>query len=183
MIHDPSFRSILLDHAARYPAWQPQDVYKLSHQAVLGSQHAVNDREHARAWLQQELAALTAAPPELPDDPLIDSISEDGAIIRVHLRPLIRLGLSPDMLLAAFLRTAEEYQGSKDTLQRCLQEAIVLVKEDRLHFTSRRLTRFINTMAREGFPAAHHSAAYTRAYHPAYRVVARACLPGGWIND
>jgi hypothetical protein len=30
----------------------------------------------------------------------------------------------------------------------------------------------------QGFPAAHHSEAYTRSYRPAYRVVRRDLLPG-----
>ena len=173
----PSFRDILRAHAARYPVWQPQDVYKLAHQAALGSEHAVTDRAHARAWLERELALLTPAPAGLPAEPLIDPISADGAIIRVHLRPLARLELPPEILLDAFLRTASEFQGSRQTLQEYLQYATWLKSEDGLGFPAGQLSGFFMEMARNDFPAVHHSKEYARVYHPAYRVIARAFLP------
>ena len=47
----------------------------------------------------------------------IDPISEDGRIVRVHLRPLVRLGLPAESLLDAFLRTAAEFHGNISTLE------------------------------------------------------------------
>lgn len=178
-----SFRSILIAHAARYPAWQPPDVYKLCHQAALGSEHAVTGREQARARLERELAALNPKPPGMPFEPLIDPISADGGIVRVHLRPLTRLGLPPDALLDAFLRTAAEFQGSMGTLQEYLQDAARLKSEGILDFSVRQLTGFFMEMARHNFPAAHHSAEYARAYLPAYRVVARTFLPEEYFDQ
>ena len=115
-----SFHAILLNHAARDPAWQSRDVYKLAHQAALGSEHAVIDRERARGWLEEELAGLSGLEHIPTDEPLIDPISVDGSIARVHLRPLVRLGLPAEPLLDAFLRTAEEYRGTFGTLEEYL---------------------------------------------------------------
>jgi len=37
------FQQILTDHLARYPLMRVEDIYKLVHQASLGSEHAVSD--------------------------------------------------------------------------------------------------------------------------------------------
>ena len=39
------------------------------------------------------------------------------------------------------------------------------------------LAALVEEMRLGGFPAVHHSEAYTDAYHPAYRVVALSSLP------
>ena len=40
--------SLLRNHFNRYPLMQVQDVYKLLHQAAMGSEHAVVDETNAR---------------------------------------------------------------------------------------------------------------------------------------
>ncbi len=175
-----NFRDVLLNHGARYPAWQPQDVYKLCHQAAMGSEHAVLDRERARAWLQQELDSLADPRPDLSGEPLIDPISAGGSIARVHLRPLVRLGLSPVVLLEAFLRTAAEYRGSTEVLEQNLDQAAALLNNDKLPISAHQFTGFFMEMTRKGFPAVHHSEVYTRTYLPAYRVVLLSALPEDW---
>jgi len=86
---------------------QIQDVYKLLHQAAMGSEHAVSNPESARGWLIRELAEMGEGVPE----PLIDPISPDDEIVRVHMRPYVAAGYDPDLLLDAFIRTANEYRG------------------------------------------------------------------------
>ena len=41
------FQQIVLEQASRYPGWLAPDLYKLIHQAALGSGHAVNEHEEA----------------------------------------------------------------------------------------------------------------------------------------
>ncbi|MDW8226743.1 MAG: hypothetical protein RMJ60_02985 [Anaerolineales bacterium] len=53
-----SVESVLLSHFARYPAMGLADLYKLIHQAALGSEHAIRNPEAARRWLNEELASL-----------------------------------------------------------------------------------------------------------------------------
>jgi hypothetical protein len=50
--------TILQDHITRYPRMQIQDLYKLLHQAALGSEHAVLDPESAWLWLARELGKM-----------------------------------------------------------------------------------------------------------------------------
>jgi len=163
---------ILTRHLARTPAMQVQDVYKLLHQAALGSEHAVRDEQAARDWLERELAEMGAG----PDDPLLDPLSPDGQILRVHLRPHIAAGKDPEILLQAFIRTANEWRGSLETLKEYAVAAVKLADEGFLLFSGEAMRSFFATMEAQGFPAVHHSELYTRLYRPAYRVVARQFL-------
>lgn len=171
-----SFQIILLEHARRYPAWQMEDLYKLIHQANLGSEHAVTDREHARRWLEEELAHLQPTQPE----PLIDPISPDGSIVRVHLQPFAAGGLSSALLLDAFIQTSAGFRGSIRGLEDAWREATSLAEGGLLHFDPAKMESFITEKSRQGYPAVHHSERYTLAYHPAYRVTARVYLPVEW---
>ncbi|MEW6406349.1 MAG: hypothetical protein AB1649_31585, partial [Chloroflexota bacterium] len=107
------FESVLRAHFERYPSMQIQDVYKLIHQAAMGSEHALSNVEGARAWMEGELAEMGAG----PDEPVIDPISEDGQIVRVHLRPFVAQDGDPEILLGAFVRTANEFRGNIQVLQ------------------------------------------------------------------
>jgi hypothetical protein len=123
-------RGVLLRHAERHPLWGLDDLYKLVHQAALGSEHAVTDERAARDWLVRELAGIGPG----PDEPLVDPISPDGAIVCVHLRTSARLGLAPERLVQAFLRTAREFRGSVEAIERALTEAEHLARDGLLPF-------------------------------------------------
>jgi hypothetical protein len=164
--------TILRSHFSRYPAMQIQDVYKLLHQAAMGSEHAVSDPESARNWLTRELAEMGAGPLE----PLIDPISPDGKIVRVHLPPFIKAGHNPHVLLDAFIHTANEVHGNVHLLEQFWQAAIAMGK-----FPAAEMDEFIRTTKEQNFPAVHHSSIYERLYRPAYRVASLAFCPDGWL--
>ena len=163
---------ILTSHITRTPAMQVQDLYKLLHQATLGSGHAVHNELTARDGLMREMSEMGSG----PDDPLIDSISPDGLIMRVHLRPYIAAGKDPQVLLKAFIRTANEWRGSEKTFKAYGQSACQFADEGLLPFSGKSLLSFFAKMAERHFPAVHHSEVYERFYRPAYRVVARQYL-------
>lgn len=168
-----AFAAIALAHVARYPAMQLEDVYKLAHQACLGSEHAVRDRAQAERWLARELAQLGDGPRE----PTIDPIAPDGGIVRVHLRPFLAAAGDATDLLDAFVRTANGFRGSHERLRSSWATVEGLVEDGSLPFSRSDARAFGRRMADAGFAAVHHSAAYGAAYRPAYRVVARAFLP------
>ena len=114
---------------------------------------------------------------------LIDPISEDGGIVRVHLRPLLAAHLPVEPLLEAFVRTSQEFPGSIEKLREYLQEALRLKGDDVLPFSVRQITGTFHDRERAGFPAVHHSEEYRNAYHPAYRVTALAFLPPEWTGE
>ncbi len=164
-------------HFNRYPAMQIQDLYKLVYQAAMGSEHATPDPVSARAWLISELNEMGDGPAE----PLLDPVSPDGEILRVHLRPYAASGGDAELLLGAFLRTARDFHGQPETLEAYWAAAA------RTHlFPAPEMDEFIETMRARRLPAAHHSESYARNYKPAYRVVARRYLPlepSGMGND
>lgn len=170
-VEEPLTR-ILEDHCRRYPRLQAVDLYKLLHQASMGSEHAISSEEDVRAWLETELATMGAG----WQDPLIDPISPSGEIVRVHLGPYVQAGYDPEELLKAFLRTAREYQGSVQRLRRYWGVAEQMVAARRLPFLPVQIDELMQRMEQQGFPAIHHSQVYKRSYRPAYRVVARTFL-------
>jgi hypothetical protein len=161
------FESILRSHLTRYPAMQIQDVYKLIHQAALGSEHAAPDPESARKWMEREIAEMGDGPSES----VIDPISPDGEIVRVHLRPFASRGGSLEKLVEAFIRTATEYRGEIALLENYWATAVRLE-----NFPAADMDNFFQPMKADNFPAVHHSSEFKKAYSPAYRVIARKFL-------
>lgn len=169
-----SFRPILEDQYARYPQMTVQDLYKLIHQAALGSEHAVTDAAAARRWMDREVASLGDGPPE----PLPDPLTPDERLVRVHLRPFLAAGGSPDALVDAFVRTANTYHGSSEQIDAYWREAEAMAASGALPFHPDTMAVFMAAMKEAGYPAVHHSDAYNAAYRPAYRVVAIDYMPG-----
>lgn len=167
-----SLDQILTSNLARTPAMQVQDLYKLLHLAAMGNGHAIRDEQVARLWLERELEEMGAG----PDDPLLDPLSPDGQILRVHLRPYLREGKDLDALLRAFIQTANEWHGSPEKLKEYCMVAWRLANKGQLPFSRDELLSFFAAMEAQGFPAVHHSKVYETLYHPAYRVVAREFL-------
>jgi hypothetical protein len=169
---EKTLAGILEAQVRRYPLLEIQDLYKLLHQASLGSEHAVSNDDGVRAWLDGELATMGAG----PEEPLLDDISPDGEIVRVHLRPYLGAGHEPERLLEAFLRTAREYQGSVERFGRYGEVAVQVASAGRLNVPAEQISQFMQQMGEQGFPAIHHSAPFRAHYRPAYRVVARVFL-------
>lgn len=159
-------------HARRYPLWQVQDIYKLAHQAALGSEHAVFTPDLAWQRLEEEVNSLAVGVAEL----LLDPISADGEIVRVHLHPSIDAGFSITELLDAFLRTSIDFKGSVDVLRMYLTQAEELTAKVDIYIRAAEFKVFIDGMHETGLPAVHHSVVYREHYSPAYRVVVRGFL-------
>ena len=159
-------------HLLRYPQMQMADLYKLLHQAALGSEHAVRDEQAARDWLERELAEMGDG----PDDPLMDPLPPDGQILRVHLRPYLRAGKNPETLLRAFIQTANEWRGSPEKLKEYGAAAARLAQAGTGSIRQEEIEAFFAKMEEQDFPAVHHSEIYERLYRPAYRVVAKRFL-------
>ena len=165
--------TLLEGHLARYPLMGLPDIYKLLHQAAMGSVHAVTDLDAARQWLKDEAASLS---PGTAADPLVDPISPDGKLARVHLRPYQATAMSLEHLAQAFVQTAQAYPRAPDRLLRfcsCLGD---LADAQKLPFMRPEVEAYVAQMAAEAYPAVHHSPQYSHAYRPAYRVIATEFL-------
>lgn len=166
------FQKIILMHVRRYPLWQVQDIYKLAFQAALGSEHAVVTPDLARQRLEEEVNNLVGRTTE----PLLDPISANGEIVRVHLQPYMDAGFSMADLLIAFLRTSTYFTGSVGVLDDYLAQAAALAIKVDVSVRPAELKKFNAGMKATGFPAVHHSVVYREHYSPAYRVVMRGFL-------
>jgi len=164
---EDAFRHILALQCKRYPLMEVQDIYKLIHQASMGSEHAVQDLNVTRAFLEREVNELADG----PEEPIQDIISADGRIARINLRPYLASNASLSKLYDAFVRTANEFEGSTLKLKLYCSAAGRLAGEGSFAFSQTAIRAFFDQMEVQGFPAVHHSASYATAYQPAYRVV------------
>lgn len=164
----PEFCELLIQHSQRYPEWEMQDLYKLLFQAALGSEHAASSVDEMRAWLNSEVKDMGDG----PDEPLLDPISPDGAIYRVHLRAFVKTDIDLEELISSFKTTAQGFKGSKENLKCYCHDALELARSNKLNFDTDLLRDYFQQMEENGFPPVHHSDRYKEYYRPAYRVVA-----------
>lgn len=141
---------------------QIQDLYKLIHQAAMGSEHAISNPEGVHKWMERELSEMGTG----SDEPRIDPISDDGQIVRIHLRPFIAEGGDPVKLLDAFIQTAKEFRGDTQILRKYWNIATSMK-----YYSSNEMDDFIGSMQTQNYPAVHHSSKYESFYRPSYRVV------------
>lgn len=170
---EQAFRQLVARQVARFPQMEPQDLYKLVFQAAMGSRHAGLDSAMAREWLDREIAGLRPGSGEA----VLDTISADGRMVRVNLRPYLAAGGSRDALVRAFVGTARGFQGSEAALRRDLELAERMADDRLLPFSRADLHAYLERMRARGYPAVEHSPGYEAAYSPAYRVVLRALVP------
>lgn len=162
-----SMRTVLLTELKKHPHLQPDDIYKFIHLASFGSEHAVKDTAAARRWMENEIANLDYS----IEDELIDTLSADGRIVRVNLRPYLKAGYDPELLLEAFVKTANNFKGSIETFKLYWNEAVKLAEEGSFICSIDDMEKLFVEMSARGFPAVHHSTEYAEEYKPAYRVV------------
>ena len=166
-------KEILAKHESRHPEWELADLYKLIYQAAMGPEHALSDEAQTRKLLLQEISQLQDG----PDEPLAEKISPDGRLARVHLRPFIKQGHEPELLLKAFLASAHTFLPSRDKLVTYAGKASEAACEGKIHFTQSMLQAHIAKLGAAGFPPLHHSDKYRRLYRPAYRIVLAEHIP------
>ena len=165
---DPTpWRELVTSHLERYPGMDMADALKLLQQATTGSEHAVDDSSAAVAWMQRELATMG----EGPREPMIDTLGASGRFARVHLRPFRDAGGDPDLLTGAFVATS--HLTSDTALLACALHAAT----DAVPWDSLSWHREVERWRSQGYPAMHHSDAFTARYRPAYRVVEIEAVP------
>lgn len=171
--HKVSMKKLLIEEIGKHPHSKVGDIYKFIHQAAFGSEHAVKDTIAVRKWLENEMANLNYS----IADELMDHLSQDGKLVRINLRPFLKKGYDPNLLLDAFIKTANNYKGSTKNFKSFWKAAKELVKTKKLAFTEDEMNDFFEIQSKKGFPAIHHSTEYEAEYKPAYRVVDLKYLP------
>ena len=94
-------------------------------------------------------------------------------MLRVNLRAFVRDSFPPARLVDAMMLTARTVRTDSAAFLRSWREIGMLVDCGALPFRADRYRAFDDSVRNAGYPAVHHSAAYTAAYRPAYRVLSR----------
>jgi hypothetical protein len=125
------------------------------------------DAAAVHAALQHEMEAMGSG----PDEPMVDPISPDGKLARVHLRAYAAAGRRVEALADAFVATVQQPPDGHDKLVRfcgCLGD---FADSGEIAFDAASVRAYFEKVAAERYPAVHHSTAYRSAYRPAYRIV------------
>jgi hypothetical protein len=160
-------------HVQRYAEIDILDIYKLLHQAIFGPGHPITNRKAAEEWLERQSEILQPA----PDQPLLESIHPDDAVLRLHLRPYLKLNGSLKKLLDASIESSKAIIGDLETMASWWEVFQHMTDADGSfanRFDARTVRLIGRNCANESWPASHHSPAYDFAYKPVYRVLSRS---------
>lgn len=151
------------------PSASVEDAYKWLFQAARGGEHAVASEASARAWLEEEWAAL--GPPR-PGERLVEPLRPDGLVVRVHLRPFRAAGGDREALLAAFLESARLFRPDRSLFVASWRELGTLLPDrPGAPMTRADFAALDRAAEAAGWPAGRHGPGFERAHAPAYRVL------------
>lgn len=170
--------NLIESHLQRYPLMALPDIYKLLHQAALGSEHLLGEPETVERKLREEIAQLGKH--GAATEPLVDVISPDAKLARIDLRAYRASGRELAELSAALLRTAREYRGAPEKLAKFCACVGDLAQSGALSHSAESVNNYFAQIAAAGYPAVHHTDVYRQAYRPAVsrhrRDLLAACL-------
>ena len=164
MKDDHDTKEILRLHFTLYPEMEPRDAVKLLYQSEFGCGHFIEDGERARAYLLAEWKSVPRDPAHRRTDAL------GGGFVRVHLEP-IEDEAEALALAERFIFSAQKKTGSPEGMLSRIDALRALTGEGGAPFTAEELEAFLCGYLAAGMPAVHHSEAFRKKYHPAYRVV------------
>lgn len=160
------------------------DIYKCLHQGEFGVAHTIDDPGRFRDRLYHELRESQPG----SDEPVLENVAVDGAVMRLNLRPYRALfgddtGKACDLLAEACLRSADIPKGSYERFLSALYSfkdlnmAGELVVGNVIYvFPNEMVEHFlmqVKGLARRlgEIPVFSHSTNYRRLNTPSYRVV------------
>ena len=155
-------RTLLLEHYKKYPALEIQDVFKFIFQSACGCETLVSDYGRVLEYIRYEYADM------IPREPYIDPL--DGNYSRVHLG-CIGVYFTLEELADMFIRSARHEPDGKESIEKKLSLARELIESGEIKLDLREFDTQAEKWRSLGFPAIHHSDAFRKAYHPAYRVI------------
>ncbi len=155
-----------------YPLLRLLDLYKSCFQDYMGAEHLVSDRQRVKAYLDEELSTTTL------DDLMpwnYEPCGIDSNYYRVSIRTIKESVISEDLLLDAFIRSANsKKRPTVDSWRDRWHVIIGTIDQMQLglpHYQQDKV--FIDSILSVGRYAISHSPEYREAYHPHYRIVER----------
>jgi len=163
---DEELSGLVSEHHMRRPLMRADDWYKLLYQGVFGVGHILG--ESALARLVEEAGRVRDVGPL--DEPLVERVSPDGAVVRVNLRPYARGGGNLEALHDAMLASSS-VKGDPKQFIRLWRRFKRVAEELHLGVDEREMCDLDDLLADRGLVPMHHTPEYREAYYPAYRVV------------
>ncbi len=164
---DEEFTGLVSEHHMRRPLMRAADWYKLLYQGVFSVGHILG--ESALAKLVEEAGRVGDLGPR--DEPLIERVSPDGAVVRVNLRPYAQGGGSLEALHEAMLASSN-LKGDPKQFIRLWRRFKRAAEELHIGVDEGEICELDDLLADRGPVPMHHTPEYREAYYPAYRVVA-----------
>lgn len=155
-----------------YPQSRLLDIYKSCFQDYMGAEHLVSDKDRVKAYLDEELNTTTL-------DELMPWYYEpcgiDGNYVRVSIRAVKEGIMTKDLLLDAFIRSANNpRRPTIEAWRDRWHEIIGTIDEMHLNLPNYLEDKqFIDSVLSKDKYAISHSPEYREAYHPHYRIVER----------
>ena len=146
------------------------DIYKSCFQDYMGAEHLVSDRQRVKAYLDEELQTTSL-------DDLMPWYYEPcgvyGQYIRVSIRAIKENLITEDLLLDAFIRSANsEKRPSVESWRDEWHKIIGTIDQMKIGLSRMGQDRaFIDSILTVGKYAISHSPEYREAYRPHYRIV------------
>lgn len=168
-----------IEHQLRdYPASRVQDIYKSFCQDNLGPGHLIPDPQSARNYLESELRTfredLDSARYYAPSIRYYP-VGDNGNYVRVDLSVVLDGLVGKDDFLDAFVRSANE--GKRLTEEQWVAKWKEVEKAIRKDFPDipnvREDLEEIDSCVEKGDLILHHSTAFSKAYNPHYRIIAK----------
>ena len=153
-----------------YPKSRLLDIYKSCFQDYMGAEHLVSDRQRVKAYLDEELQSSSL-------DSLMTWLYEpcgvDGRYVRVSIRAIKEGLIKEDMLLDAFIRSANTSE-RPSVESWCDRWHVIIGTIEQMQLQLPNYDKdkqFIESILSAGKYAISHSPEYREAYHPHYRIV------------
>jgi len=162
------------------PASGVTDIYKFLHQGQFGPGHAIEDSEASALHLSDEIASVDEGG---GTKSLCQPLGGSPAMVRIHLRPFVAAGHDRAALLAAFVASADQAEGSSYAMDLVMEKAVARLTRRSRWDLAGHLEELRGRLAAESYPAVHHSDTYIVAYRPAYRVITlELAQQNGWCE-
>lgn len=167
------------------------DIYKCLHQAEFGVGHTIDHMPGFRQRLFEE--AVRGAAPGLVGEPLVETISTDGKMLRINLRALTQASHNDvpgalDALARVCVESARVTRGSSERFFESLdlfkminQAGEIVLAGYPFAFPTEMVETFLSEVKQlmrriREVPIFSHSDRYKRLNRPSYRVVLRPVL-------
>ena len=161
-----------------YPESRVQDIYKSFCQDNLGPGHLIPDPQSARNYLESELRIFREDLDSARyDAPAITyyPVGDQGNYVRVDLIVVLDGLVGEDAYLDAFVRSANE--GERLTEEQWVAKWKEVEKVIRKDFPdipdAKEDLEMIDSYVEKGNLIMHHSEAFSDAYNPHYRIIAK----------